>query len=148
MQVITGSPVRPFVDALLAKLRADTALLALVTGVYGHLSETQATAYPYITFQQPTADGDAGAMQLAGDNVSVQLDVFSRYSGQYEAGRILSRMYAVLERQPVRVSGFDLIGGSLHREHEHIQWEPDEDDPKQGIYHGVQRWTAEIHEVS
>lgn len=152
--IVTGSPTQAFVDAIRSILVADTqakqgseALMALVTGVYGHLPEAARTAYPYVVLGQRSRDGDTGAMQTAGSNVRLQLDVWSDAKGPYTTHRILSRIAHLLERRSrLTVSGFMYLVGSLTCEFEDCSDEPDEDNPDVRLYHGIQRWTAEIHE--
>lgn len=142
----TGSPVQPFVDALRQALRADAAFMAMVTGLYGDLPASARTAYPYVVLGQRSRQNDSGAMGVAGGHVTVQLDCWSAHRGASEVHAILSRIAVVLERAPLRVSGFDLLHGSLTCELEDVTDEPDPDMPEKRLYHGLQRWTAEIHE--
>jgi len=148
MFAVTGSPTQAFIDALRAVLVADAALTALVAGVFGHLSEAARTAYPYLVLGRRSRQNDGGAMQVAGGKVSVQLDVWSDHKGASEAHAILSRVYAVLERRALSVSGYVVIAGSLTCEMEEVFDEPDADKPEARLYHGVQRWTADIEEAA
>lgn len=145
---VTGSPVQPFVDAFKSALEADTALMAVIKGVYGHLRETERTAYPYLVMGRRSRT-DAGPMGLAGNRVSMQLDGWSGHQGASEMHGILGHVSRVMERRPnFRVSGFDVVQGSLTCEFEDVFDEPDGDTPTKTLYHGVQRWTCEIHESS
>ena len=144
--MVTGSPAQAFIDVLLTTLRADATLIALVTGVYGHLTEAQRTAFPYIVLGRRHRDSDGGAMQLAGGHVSVQIDVWSAHKGASEAHAICSRIAAVLERRTLLVSGYAMVAASLTCEMEEVFDEPDTDDPNALRYHGVQRWVATIEE--
>ena len=144
---VTADPTVAFVDAVKAKLSADTVLAALVTGIYGHLSEAARVDYPYIVLGRRHADNSAGAaMQLPGQLVTLQLDVWSDEKGPFVATNICSRIYRTLQRQPLTVSGFSLIGGSLERTMQDVFDEPDADKPGNVLYHGVQLWSAVIHE--
>lgn len=146
MFTVTGSPSQAFVDALSATLQADSVLMGLVTGVFAHVSEKARTNFPYVVLGRRTGDGNGGAMQMPGGQYTVQIDVWSEDKGPFVTSTILSRIFTLLERQPLRVSGFELIRGSLTRTEDEIFTEPDTDDPKQVLYHGVQVWTGEIHE--
>lgn len=148
MFTATGEPTQAVVDGISARLRGDATLMALVTGVYGHLSEAARTAYPMVVFGRRTFSGDAGAMQLSGGTVSLQIDVWSNAKGPWEASRVLSRIFVLLERYPIVVACFAMVEGSLHCEMSEVFDEPDEDKPNARLYHGVQRWTAEIHEAA
>jgi hypothetical protein len=143
----SGSPLQPFVDAVRVKLTADAALVALVNGIVGHVSEAARLAYPYVVLGQRNRNSDAGAMQTAGSNVSLQIDVWSNHKGPSQAHGILTRIAELLEREPLTVTGFALIEGSVTCEYEDVSDEPDDDAPDQRLYHGVQRWVAEIHEA-
>lgn len=145
MFVVTGSPVQPFVDAFKAALEADTALMAAIEGVYGHLRETQRTAYPYLVLGRRNRT-DAGAMQLAGSRVSMQLDGWSDHQGASEMHAILGHVSRVMERRTLRLSGFEMVQGSLTCEYEDVFDEPDNDTPTKTLYHGLQRWTCELNE--
>jgi hypothetical protein len=143
---VTGSPTQAFVDALRAALVADTTLMALVTGVFGHVSEAARTAYPYLVLGHRSRTNDGGAMQLAGGQVTVQLDVWSDHKGGSEAHAIQSRVAALLERKTLPVTGFAMVEASLTCEFEDVVIDPDDDNPKVSLYHGVQRWAAQIEE--
>jgi hypothetical protein len=146
--MVSGTPTQAFVDAVKAALEADTALDALITGVFGHLKETQRTAYPYIVLGRRGRSNDAGAMQLAGSRMSLQIDGWSAHQGASQMHAILSSVYAVLERQTLAVSGYEMVRGSLTCEFEDVFDEPDPDIPTRALYHGVQRWTCDIYETS
>lgn len=146
MFTVTADPTVAFVDAFKTVLSADTGLTTLVTGIYGHLSEAARIAYPYVVLGQRTRLNDAGAMQIAGSQLALQVDVWSDDKGPFAASRILSRIYVLLERRPLVVPGFLCLPGSLTCELSEIFDEPDEDKPGSRLYHGVQRWVAEIHE--
>lgn len=146
MFTVTADPTVAFVDALKARLSADATLVALVTGIFGHLSEAARVSYPYVVLGRRTSDSEGGAMGLPGGQVSLQIDVWSNAKGPFEASAICSRIYQLLERYGLVVPGFDLLNGSLHRAMQEVFDEPDADSPNQLLYHGVQRWMADIHE--
>ncbi len=110
MFAVSGSPVQPFVDAFKAALEADTTLMALIEGVFGHLRETDATAFPYLVLGRRNRT-DAGAMGLAGNRVSMQLDGWSDHKGASEMHAILGHTSRILERRTLSVRGFQMIGG-------------------------------------
>lgn len=144
--IVTGSPTQAVVDGVRSALLADATLARLVTGVYGHLPAARVT-FPYLVIGRRTRQNDRGAMQSTGGRISLQLDVWSAHKGPSEAHAILSAVTQVLERRNVTVSGFALVQGSLTCETEDVFDEPDEDSPERVLYHGVQRWTCEVHEV-
>lgn len=142
-----GSPVQGFVDAIKAALEADTALMAVVTAVTGHVSETDRAVYPYLVIGR-RSKSDGGAMTVAGNRLTVQLDWWSDHRGPSEAQTIGGHVARILERAPLRIAGYDVIAGSMTCELEEVFDEPDADMPGQKLYHGVQRWTAEVHETN
>jgi hypothetical protein len=144
----TGSPTQPFVDAVRIALAADATLGALVTGIYGHLSEAARTAYPYVVLGRRGRLNDSGAMQTAGGHVNLQVDIWSDHKGPSEVHDIQARIALLLERTDLTIAGFDLVLGSVSCEFEDVFDEPDTDKPDARLYHGVQRWIAEIHESS
>lgn len=152
--VVTGSPLKPFVDAVKARLDADAlqvvALLGAAGKITGHIDAEAALELPYIVLGRRSRTGDAGAMQLPGSMVSLQIDVFSAHKGPSEASRIQAWIATRLNRSTMlAVAGFDVVQGSLTIELEEVFDEPDSDMPDRGlIYHGVQRLVAEIHEAS
>jgi hypothetical protein len=147
MFAATGSPTQALVDAIRITLTADAPLAALVTGIYGHVSEAARTAYPYVVLGRRSRLNDSGAQQVAGGHVSLQIDVWSDHKGPSEVHSIQGRIARLLERANLPVSGFALIQGSLTCEFEDVFDEPDVDKPDARLYHGVQRWTAELHEA-
>ena len=144
--IVTGSPLTAFCDAFQAVLAGDAALGALVEGVFGHLRESERTAYPYLVIGRTSRDNSSGAMQVAGGRVTLQLDGWSDANGPHEMERILSRVAALMERRhPFLVAGFEVVVGSLTCELEEVFDEPDDDSPDRRLYHGVQRWACEVH---
>ncbi len=151
----TGSPAQAFVTGVRSILTGDATLMALVTGVYGHVSEAAKVAYPYLVLSRRSRSGEAGAMQTAGSMVTVQLDVWhgrnptatTNTVGPATVHAVLQRASVLLERRPVTVTGFQLIDGSVTCEFEEVFDEPDDDAPEQRLYHGVQRWVAEVHDA-
>jgi len=148
MLTVTADPTVAFVDAVKARLEADTPLAALVTGVYGHVSEAARVAYPYLVLGRRTSDSSSGAMGIAGGRVTLQIDGWSAAKGPNQISAIGSRVYAVLYRHTLAVTGFALVQGSLDREMQEVFDEPDEDKPGNRLYRLVQRWSAEIHEAA
>jgi hypothetical protein len=150
MFLVSASPQQAFIDALKRALEADATLMALVTGVYGHVPEASRVTPPYIVFgyEHEDQDGAAGAMGLAGSRCMVTLDVWSKGKGKSEVRSILSRIYTVLERRTLHVTGFRMMDGSLTREFQDIDDEPDADSPTLRLYHGIQRWGCVVDEAA
>lgn len=145
---VTGSPTQALVDAIRVTLTGDATLMALVTGVFGHLSEAARTAYPYIVLGRRSRNNDGGAMQIAGGLATLQLDVWSDHNGPSQVHAIQSRVSVLLERRSLSLTGFSLRPGSLTCELEEVFDEDDPDSPDRLLYHGVQRWTGDVEEVA
>lgn len=143
-----ASPLQPFALAFRAKLQADALLMAVVSGVYGHLSEAARVAYPYSVIGRRHRDNSGGAMQAPGGRLTLQVDTWSEHKGPAEVASIQSRISELCERKPIAVPGFDVIGGSLTCDFEDIFDEVDPDSPERRLYHGVMLWGAEIHGVA
>src|SRR4051812_10974107 len=101
---VSAEPVVAFVDAFRAPIAADAQLLAgavnarPLVGIYGHVSEAARVNYPYLVLGQRTVDGNAGAMQRAGQIITLQLDGWSNAKGPFEIQAIGSRVFALMER--------------------------------------------------
>ena len=152
---VTGAPTQAVVTGIRTVLAADATLIALVTGIYGHVSEASRTIYPYIVLGRRSRTTESGAMHTPGSTVTVQIDVWhgrndtatSNVLGPGPVHTILSRIAVLLTHVDVTVTGYTLISGSLICELEEVFDEPDPDSPDRRLYHGVQRWQAEVHET-
>lgn len=144
MAVVLGDPTLAFIDAVRATLIGDTTLMNLVNAVVGKLSEAARTPVPYLVLGHRHHAGDSGAMQKEGGHVSVQIDGWATTPAAMHA--IHSRVYVLLQRTNLNVSGYTLVQGSLTREFADVDEEPDEDMPEKRLYHGVQQWICEVHE--
>lgn len=145
MFTVSADPTIAFVDAVRAKLIGDAMLVGMVTGIYGHLSEAARTAYPYIVLGHRRAE-PSGAMQLAGSALTLHIDVWSDAKGPLTVQQICSRIYTLLERQTLAVTGFTMESHSMDRVNQNVFDEPDMDDPNNLLYHGQQEWTAVVEE--
>jgi hypothetical protein len=142
-----GSPVTAFVDGIRAILLADATLTGMVTGIFGHMTGAQRTAYPYLFIGRRHRANDTGAMGVVGGHVRVQIDGWSAALGPSQIQLIFSRVAVLLERRPVTVTGFALVTGSMSLEFEDFFDEPDPSRPDGRLYRGVQQWIAEIHDA-
>lgn len=148
MFTVTAEPTIAFVDAFRAVLVADATLMALATGVYGHVPRADRTVLPYVVLGRRSGDDDEGAMGVQGNNVSVQVDGWGDANRPAIIEAIGSRIFALMQRRAgFAVTGFAVIEGSLHREFFDYYLEPDEDKPGSSLYRMVQRWTVKLHEA-
>jgi hypothetical protein len=142
-----GSPITAFVDGIRAVLLADTTLVGMVTGIFNHLPAAQRTNYPYILISRRHRTNDTGAMGVVGGHTRVQIDGWSSFRGPTQMQQILSRIAVLLERQPIAVTGYVLVTGSMTLEFEDVFDEPDASLPDGRLYRGLQQWIAEIHDA-
>lgn len=147
MLTVTGSPSLPFADALVAVLTADAVLTGLASsGIYASLPRGVRTVPPYIVIGRREMDDVGGAMQVAGGQARVVVEVWSNLNGPAEAQQMQSRIRALLMRRTLPVSGFLMIDGSLTCVHERVELDFDPDMPERSLFHGVQEWVADLEE--
>jgi hypothetical protein len=146
--VVTGSPIGPFGDAVLATLRADAALAAIVgTKIAASLPTLTRTDPPYIVLGRRQLLPGSVAMQREGGEGSLWIDFWSDKNGPDEVQRMLARGRVLLLRASLRVAGFVLTDGSLVCAEELVIPDVDPDMPQRSLYHGVQHWTADLEEA-
>lgn len=110
----------PLQRAVYAALTADTALMQLVTGVHDEVPET--AAYPYVSLGSITEQVD-DAHNQRGLTTNLVMHVWSKYRGFREAAEILDALDAVLDRQPLTVTGFKDVA-IAHQQHTELR-DPD-----------------------
>lgn len=148
--VVTGSPIGPFGDAVLAALLDDGNLADIVADRIVAVTKSRArTVLPYIVGARRGLLGDGSAMGVAGGQASIWLDYWSEHNGPDEVQRMMARGRAVLSRDRVlSMVGFTMIAGSLACEEELVIADFDPDMPEKSLQHGVQKWVADVEEVS
>lgn len=99
---MSGMSLEPVQKAVYTALTGDTALAALVTGVYDRVPER--TALPYLVFGNATTK-DASTTTLDGETVRLELAVYSREGGRKQVLDILERVHAVLHQQALTLTG-------------------------------------------
>lgn len=99
---VSDSAVLPLQDAVLALLKADADLTALIQGVFDWVKEGQ--AYPYIVIGEAIETPD-NTHDSHGSRTVITLHVWSKYRGYAQALTIASRLRALLEHQPLTVAG-------------------------------------------
>ena len=144
----TGNELEAVVDAVVPALKGDSPLVALVTGIYGHVPQAARTSHPYVRVSEPLLlPDDFGGMGIGGGKVLFAIDVWSNAKGPHAVRVILARLRKVLERRDLVIVGFKLAGGSLHCTESKDFTEPDPDMPEQMLYHGHQAWEALVDEA-
>lgn len=99
---VSASAVLPVQDAVLAALKADSELMALIRGVFDWVKEGQ--PYPYIVIGEALETAD-NSHDSHGSNTVITLHVWSQYRGYAQALTIASRLRALLEHRPLTVAG-------------------------------------------
>lgn len=112
----------PLQQAVYSKAVADTALMALVTGVFDEVPETQ--AFPYVSFGAVTEVVDDSHSQR-GLTVNLTLHIWSKYRGAREATGIFVALDAALDRRPLAVAGYTDVS-IAHQQHQMLR-DPDPD---------------------
>ena len=143
---VTGSPAEPFADAFLDRLLATSAVTALVgTRISAALKAGVKTALPYVLGGRRDVLPGSVAMQKEGGEVAIWIDVWSEANGPHEAHQILSAIRAAMGRDVVlTIDGFTMYAGSLACDEERVFQDDDTDMPQKSVWHGVQRWTADL----
>jgi hypothetical protein len=145
---VSGSPLGPFADAVLTALTEDSALTAIVGDrIVATLKTGTTTPLPYIVGGRRDLMPGAVAMQLEGGRCSVWLDFWSEQNDPGEVQQMMARARVVLSRdRTLAVQGFTMFGGSLECEEDLVIPDFDPDMPQKSLYHGVQKWSADVEE--
>lgn len=110
----------PLQQAVIQKLQADAPLMALITRVWDEVSEK--ATFPYVSVGSITELVDDSHNQR-GLTTNLVLHIWSKYHGFMEAAQILAALDAVLDRQPLAVSGFTDVSVA-HQQHQELR-DPD-----------------------
>lgn len=99
---VSSSVLLPLQEALLALLKADTELMALVRGVFDWVKEDE--PYDYIVIGEAIETPD-NSHDSHGSNTVITLHVWSKHRGYRPALQIASRLRALLEHRPLTIAG-------------------------------------------
>ncbi len=148
-------------DAIYAELAADAELATLARAVGATVTIAPAlpdgarTETPYVIVGDRALHGTGFAMGLEGGEGEVIVDVWSDFNGPEEAQDIQGRIRALLLRDPLGhiaprllAAGVVMFAGSLACPEERVFQDWDPLMPSRSLYHGVQRWQADIEEVA
>jgi len=127
----------PIQAAIYGALTGDATLMALVTGIYDSVPE--GTAMPYVSIGEAVATPRNAHDRFGRRNVAT-LHVWSRHQGFTEINAIMSRITAILDHQPLTVTGHDAV--MVHHEFEQTLNDPDPE-----IRHGVIRFAITTEET-
>lgn len=104
---MSAAGYEPLQKAVYNALVADSALMALVSGVYDRVPE--GAALPYVVFAD-VASRDASNASDAAERIELEINVYSRGGGRKETLDILERLHAALHRQaPVLTGGWRMV---------------------------------------
>ena len=92
--------------AIFAKLSGDTALMALVKGVFDDVPENQ--AFPYVVIGEAT-ETPSNTFGRKGKDVTCTIHIWSQAKGNTEALTILDRLNDLLDFEPLAVAGYEVI---------------------------------------
>lgn len=119
-------------------LTGSTSVMALVSGVFDHVPPKQ--AMPYIVVGDDTA-ADWDTDNSTGFEATCTIHVWSEYRGRAEAQSILDEIYSLLHRQPMTMTGYNVI--DVQCEYQEVGVDPD------GLTrHGVMRFRVIIDKES
>ena len=93
--------------AIVAKLKASTALMAIVTGVYD--SVPQGSNYPFIIVGDDRHE-DRSTDDGIRREVRILIHVWSRFRGREQVKQIQYLIELALNRQKLSISGYEFVG--------------------------------------
>ena len=123
--------------AIYSALTGDGALMAMITGVHGHVP--QGTAFPYVTLGESTAV-DWRTVGHNGMETTLFFQVWSRERGHREVKQILAEIYRILNDAKLTVPGHELV-------FLRYGFSQTSKDPDGATYHGVAHYEALTHEI-
>lgn len=106
---IVGSARTPIKNAIVAKMQADNAFTAMVTGVLDTRGVPRGQAYPYITAGD-TTETDDSTFDALGYEDTCTLHIWSNQPNTDEAEAILAAVLRMFNHQPLDVQGMDHVG--------------------------------------
>lgn len=95
--------------ALVSRLKNDTALMALITGVFDFASVPVGQAFPYVTLGDSTETDDSVLSDIGYDTTQT-LHIWSKYLGFKEARGILRNLNRLLNHQTLTLSSQHCVG--------------------------------------
>ncbi len=122
-------------SAIYTKLNSDSNLTStLGAAVYDEVIE--GSSYPFVQIGEDTVS-EFGTVDLDGGEFTLNIHVWSQYTGAKECKNIIDRIHDLLHNTSISVSGFNLV--NIRFEFSDILRDPD------GITrHGVMRFRAII----
>jgi len=121
-----------------AKLNTDSTIRTTYSAtVHDHVSS--GTAFPYVVIGEETLIDDSSSKDIDFNEFTLTIHTFSRNRGRKEAKQIMARIYTLLHKASLTVTGANHINTRF--EYSDVVREQD------GLtYHGVQRFRTILHD--
>ena len=121
-----------------AKLNTDSTIKTTYSAtVHDHVSS--GTAFPYVVIGEETLIDDSSSKDIDFNEFTLTIHTFSRNRGRKEAKQIMARIYTLLHKASLTVTGANHINTRF--EYSDVVKEQD------GLtYHGVQRFRTILHD--
>lgn len=103
---MAGTPAYVTQVAIYSKLKADTALMALITGVYDDPPDN--TAFPYVTIGD-AEEAPSNTFGKLTKMITHTINIWSRYQGYKEVFDIANRIITVLDHVALTIAGYTHI---------------------------------------
>lgn len=110
---MSGTVLTSYQKALYTTLSGDSALMALVSGIFDHVPEQAGVRYLVFTAAAAEED-DTAAVQF--QRVRFVIRSYSAEGGRKKTDEISARLHALLHRQPMTLeSGFETVWQRIAR---------------------------------
>ena len=121
-----------------AKLNTDSTIKTTYSAtVHDHVST--GTAFPYVVIGEETLTDDSSTKDIDFNEFTLTIHTFSRNRGRKEAKQIMARIYTLLHKASLTITGATHINTRF--EYSDVVREQD------GLtYHGVQRFRTILHD--
>lgn len=143
MPPISESPLNPLQTAIVAKLKADATLVALLGGkqaVYDQPPET--STYPYVRVGDHLSIPDNDLTSF-GRQITVTLHIWTKKRGNKDGQDIAARINRILDHQPAALAVVGHRVVSIRNEFDQALSDPDPE-----IRHHVLRFRVTTHQVT
>lgn len=94
------------IPALVTKLRADSNLMSLVTGIFDDVPQGQ--TFPFIAFGE-ISEVPFNTFGRSGRTSTITLNILSQYKGFKEATEIYAAVNEILDGQPLTLENHELV---------------------------------------
>lgn len=124
--------------SIYAKLNTDSTITTTYSAtVHDHVSS--GTAFPYVVIGEETNTDDSSSKDIDFNEFTLTIHTFSRNRGRKEAKQIMARIYTLLHKASLTVTGATHVNTRF--EYSDVVREQD------GLtYHGVQRFRTILHD--